>query len=70
MTCLKFVFSVPSNGYVHSDDESAMKFFEIGRSVPGRYGYFGTSQLCLVLKLDVLYLVGTGILGRVSYDVI
>ena len=45
MTCLQFVFSVPSSGYVHSDDESAMKCFEIGFSVPGRYGYFGMSQL-------------------------
>ena len=45
MTSLQFVFSVPSSGYVHSDDESAMKCFEIGCSVPGRYRYFGTSQL-------------------------
>ena len=46
-----------------------MKYFEIGNSVPGRYVYFGTSQLLRDLKLGVLYLVGTGILGRVSYDV-
>ena len=45
MTCLQFVFSVPSIGYVHSDDESAMMCFEIGCSVPGRYGYLGASQL-------------------------
>ena len=44
-----------------------MTCFEIECSVPGRCGYFGTSQSYHVLKLGVLYLVGTGILGRVSH---
>ena len=26
MTCLQFVFSVPSSGYVHNDDEPAMNY--------------------------------------------
>ena len=42
-------------------DESVILCFEIGCPVPGRYGYFGTSQSYHVLKLGVLYLVGTGI---------
>ena len=61
MTCLQFVFSVPSSGYVHSDDQPAMKCYKIGCFVPGRYGYLGMSQSYHVLKLGVLYLVDTGI---------
>ena len=44
-----------------------MTCFEIGCSVPGWYGYFGTSQSYQVSKLGVLYMVGMGILGRVSH---
>ena len=37
-----------------------MTCFAIECSVPGRYGYFGTSQSYHILKVGVLYLVGTG----------
>ena len=40
-----------------------MTCFEIKCSVPGKNGYFGTSQSYHVLKFGALYLVGLGILG-------